>query len=216
MYKLFIFDLDGTLADTVESIAYSANRSIEEAGFVPHEVCRYREFAGDGVKALIRRTLVAAGDADLRYYDQVYSRYNKIFADNCMYKVSAFEGIQECLDSLKSQGIKIAVLSNKPHDRTVDVVEKLFGKGYFDIVQGETDSIQRKPSPQGALMIAEKSQAAPGECVYVGDTNTDMITGKSSKMLTVGVTWGFRDREELEKNHADLIISNPSELLELL
>lgn len=216
MYKLFIFDLDGTLADTVESIAYSANRSIEEAGFVPHEVCRYREFAGDGVKELIRRTLAAAGDAELNNYNQVFSRYNEIFVDNCLYKVSAYDGIREFLDKLKEKGVKIAVLSNKPHDRTVDVVEALFGRGYFDIIQGQTDSIERKPSPEGALMIAGKLQAAPEECVYVGDTNTDMITGKSSNMLTVGVTWGFRDREELEKHNADRIIDSPSELMGLL
>ena len=216
MYKLFIFDLDGTLADTVESIACSGNLAIAEAGFAPLEVSRYREFAGDGVKELIKRMLAAVGDEELKNFDQVEARYHKLLAEHCMYKVSVFDGILEFLDCLKEMGIKIAVLSNKPHERTVEVIEELFGKDYFDHVQGQTESIERKPDPQGALMIAEKFQADPRECVYVGDTNTDMITGKGSNMFTVGVTWGFRDRDELEKNHADWVIDSPSELMKLL
>ncbi|WP_099468023.1 HAD family hydrolase [Konateibacter massiliensis] len=215
MYKGCIFDLDGTLADTVESIAYSANRAIQECGFEPNPVEAYKLFAGDGADKMLERGLIAAGDENLRCFEQVKQRYKEIFEKDCMYKVKPYEGIPELLKELKDKNIKIAVLSNKPHKRTVDVIESLFGKDYFDIIMGQSKHIKRKPSPDGALIIADEFGLLTNECIYIGDTNTDMITGKSANMFTVGVTWGFRDRQELEENYADLIIDSPLELLEI-
>lgn len=213
MIKAYIFDLDGTLADSVESIAYSANRAIAECGFLPHPVENYKQYAGDGAAEMLKRSLLAAGDVKLDYFEQVKMRYKELFAQDCMYRLKAYPGIDEMLDELKRQGMKIAVLSNKPHDRAVDVVETLFGEHYFDYILGQTDRIKRKPSPEGALYIAKCFHVLPKECVYVGDTNTDMITGNEAGMHTIGVTWGFRDREELKNNHANLIIDSPLELL---
>ena len=126
-----------------------------------------------------------------------------------------YDGILELLEGLKAQGIKIAVLSNKPHGAAVEVVHKIFGQDMFHKIQGQTSEIPRKPSPIGALAVAKEFGALPQECLYCGDTNTDMDTGKAAGMFTIGVTWGFRPRTELEEHHADKIVDHPSEILEL-
>ena len=117
---------------------------------------------------------------------------------------------------MKEKEMKLAVLSNKPHARAVEVVYKFFGEGLFDIVQGQVDGVAKKPDPQGAILIAKKLGVETNECLYVGDTDVDMKTGKSADMFTVGVLWGFRDEEELRTNGADKIVSKPSEIMELL
>lgn len=214
--KAVIFDLDGTLSDSLESIAFSANSALEALGFQPFELERYKQFVGDGVSELMKRCLINAGDDELKYFDQMLAKYHEIFEKNCTYHVEAYEGIKELLEELRKRNIRIAVLSNKPHKRTVEVVEKLFGKGYFHVIQGQAPEIKRKPNPEGALMIMRSLGISPSECLYVGDTDTDMQTGKAAGLFTVGVLWGFRDREELEKNHADAIIEKPGDLLHIM
>lgn len=216
LFRAFVFDLDGTLADSVESIAYSANQAIEECGLRANEVERYKEFAGDGAAKMLERSLIAAGDTELHYFEQVQRRYKELFSENCMYQVKVYDGIYDTISVLKEGGMKLGVLSNKPDLRAIDVVEALFGRGYFDKVQGQTDNVPRKPSPAGALKMAGELGLQPAQCIYVGDTNTDMLTGKRAGMFTVGVLWGFRDRKELEENGADLIISHPCELLDVI
>lgn len=119
------------------------------------------------------------------------------------------------LEEAKKRGIKIAVVSNKPHERTMDVVEKLFGKDFFDMVVGQREGIEKKPDPIGVLEAAKQFGLTREECMYVGDTDVDMETGHRAGMFTVGVLWGFRSREELEENKADYIVEKPEELLEL-
>lgn len=213
-YKAAIFDLDGTLADSLESIAYSANRAIEAFGYKAFEVERFKEFAGDGADTLIKRCLINAGDKKLEDFEKVFEKYKELFKVDCMYKVKPFDGVVELLEELKAKGIKLAVLSNKPQERTEDVIKALFGDELFDVVLGHSEEREKKPSPDGAIYIAEKFGTSLEECVYVGDTNTDMKTGKASNMFTVGVTWGFRDSLELFENGADKIIDKPLELLE--
>lgn len=216
MIKGCIFDLDGTLSDSLESIAHSANLAIGFYGFKENPIDDYKKYAGDGADELLKRSLIAAGDNNLEYFERVKEKYKEVFKENCMYNVIPYDGICEMLEKLKDNDIKIAVLSNKPHDRAVDVVCKLFGESYFDIVIGQSEKFKRKPSPEGALYIAEKLNIAPECFIYAGDTNTDMKTGKSAGMLTIGVTWGFRTKEELEKNNADYIIDYPLELLNFI
>ena len=216
MIKACIFDLDGTLADTVESIAWSCNEALAVCGLGPLPVKDYQYYAGDGAKVLVERALKAAGDGQLEHFEKVYNVYSEFFRRDCTYKVSVFDGMMGALETMKQRGIRLAVLSNKPHDRAVDVVNKLFGENYFDMVQGQTDNIPRKPSPIGALKIAEKFGVRPDQCMYVGDTNTDMQTGKNAKMTTVGVVWGFRGREELAAFHPEYLIEKPEEILRVL
>lgn len=214
MKKAVIFDLDGTLVDSLESIAYCSNKALQKFGFCTFPKDRFRYFAGDGAAELIRRCLKNAGDETLTHFEEVYTEYKKIFAIDCMYGVKIFDGMLEVLQTLKIQGVKIAVLSNKPHARALDVVNQLFGEDFFDIVQGETPEINIKPCPDGALQIAKRCKISVKDCLYVGDTNTDMQTGKAAGMFTVGVLWGFRDKAELLENGADALVSHPNELLQ--
>lgn len=215
MYKVCIFDLDGTIADTVESIAHVGNQTLRAFGLPEISVKDYNFYAGDGADVQVKRMLAAVPGGDKVDYEEVRTQYRKWFAENPFYHVKPYDGILELLEGLKAQGIKIAVLSNKPHGAAVEVVHKIFGRDMFHKIQGQTSEIPRKPSPIGALAVAKEFGALPQECLYCGDTNTDMDTGKAAGMFTIGVTWGFRPRTELEEHHADKIVDQPSEILEL-
>ncbi len=215
-YKAVIFDLDGTLANSLESIAHCANMALNAFGFNSFELQRYKNFVGDGADTLIMRCLKAAGDEKLEYFKRVYEKYKELFKTGCLYNVKAYDGIEELLNNLKQSKIKTAVLSNKPHERTVDVVNSLFGNELIDIVLGHSEDREKKPSAQGARLIADKLGVSVSQCVYAGDTNVDMLTGKNAEMLTVGVLWGFRQKDELIKNGADIIVSEPSEIYDII
>ena len=174
MYKVCIFDLDGTIADTVESMAYVGNQVLQEFGLTALPVENYNFYAGDGADELVRRMLAATPGGDKADYEQIRTVYRQRFAENPFYHVKPFDGIIELLEKLKEENIKIAVLSNKPHEAAVEVVNKIFGETMFHKVQGQTERIPRKPSPVGALAIAEAFGVKPEECLYCGDTNTDM------------------------------------------
>lgn len=216
MKKAVIFDLDGTLTDSLESIKVSADKAVGEFGFGPYTREQYKYFVGDGADTLIARCLQAGGDKSLAYFDRAFVEYQKIFEEYCMYQVVPYDGIRELLAALKERGIQIAVLSNKPHERTKDVIYTIFGEGYFDIVQGQTEEIAKKPSPKGVFRILEQLHLTAEDILYLGDTGTDMQTGKAAGAVTVGALWGFREREELLKNHADYVIEKPLELLQYL
>ncbi len=213
--KGVIFDLDGTLSNTLESLTVSGNLALKALGLPPFPMDRYRYFVGDGADELVRRMLRASGDDACERYEELRSAYRESFAQYADYRVTVYEGMPETLRCLKERGLKLAVLSNKPHKQALEVVRKLYGEDLFDHIQGKVKELERKPSPEGALYIAKLLGFAPDEMLYVGDTSTDMKTGKSAGMYTVGVLWGFRDRKELEENGADLIIERPEELLEL-
>lgn len=213
MKKAVIFDLDGTLADTIASITYCGNLALSRFGLSSFGEEDYKHFVGDGAAMLIRRALLAAGDERLEHFDEVYETYLEIFAKDCMYQVKPYEGICALLEELKRLSVRIAVLSNKPDRDSLRVVEALFGKGYFDFVQGQREDIPRKPDPAGVYRIMEAFVLPAGDFLYVGDSGVDMKTGRAAGIFTVGVLWGFRDREELVENGADAVISKPLELL---
>lgn len=213
MKKMAIFDLDGTLVDSIGSIASACNEALVKNGLKERNIEEYRYFAGDGALELVKRAVYASGDINYEKLEDVYKIYKDIFAKDCTRGVVAFEHIHNILKNLKDKGIKLAVLSNKPHERTLDVVDKIFGSNTFDMVLGYKNEETKKPSPYGALLISKHFNIEPKDCVYVGDTDTDMQTGVSAGMYTVGVTWGFRDREELIDNKADDVIDNPMDLL---
>lgn len=216
MRKAVVFDLDGTLSDSIVSIAYCANRALEKYGLQTFAADRYKYFVGDGAAELIRRALRNQETDRTDMYEMVKAEYDTLFAVDCMYQVKPYDGINELLSELKKRKVPVTVLSNKPHPNTCKVIHDLFGDGVFDVVQGQVPEIRKKPSPDGVFLIAEKLGLGAEELLYVGDTNTDMKTGKSAGAFTVGVLWGFRDRKELEENHADAIIGHPLELLDYL
>ena len=213
MKKAVIFDLDGTLSDSINSIKYCGDLALAKVGLGPFTVEQYKYFVGDGAANLIRRALSAGGDTENVHFEEVFAEYRKIFRENCMYQVEPYDGIRELLAALKEKGLSIAVLSNKPHVETINVIETLFGKGYFDIIQGQKENVAIKPSPEGVFQILEQLHLTSDDILYLGDTATDMKTGKSAGAFTVGALWGFRERQELEESHADAIIAHPLELL---
>lgn len=216
MKKAVIFDLDGTLSDSIHSIKYCADRAVGEFGYGPFTVQQYKYFVGDGAANLIRRALAAGGDEAGSHFEEVFARYREIFRENCMYKVVPYEGIRELLAALKEKDIRIAVLSNKPHAETINVIETLFGRDYFDVIQGQKDNVAIKPSPEGVFQILEQLGLEVEDVLYLGDTSTDMKTGKSAGAFTLGALWGFRERQELEENHADAVIGHPLDVLKFL
>lgn len=216
MKKAVIFDLDGTLTNTLKSLWKSTNMALATAGLPPHEIDSYKYFAGNGAKELIRKSLIADGDTELVHFDSVMEAYNRIFEEYCMYEVKPYDGIRELLKALKEKGLHLAVNSNKPQPRTVDVVEEIFGKDTFDLLVGQCEERRRKPAPDGVNYILEQLYLDKADVLYIGDTCTDMQTGKSAGVFTVGALWGFRDRQELVENHADAIIEKPLELLQYI
>lgn len=218
MYKCCIFDLDGTLVNSIYAIQRAVNLTLDLWGLGPVDVDQTRAFVGDGYKTLLERALGACGDEKLEHFPQAVERYVEIFGKCYMYRMEAYDGIRDMLAFLKEQGLRLAVLSNKPHDRTVENVEGVFGRDYFGQIWGEREEmgIEKKPSPNGVWAIMEEFGVKKEEVLYFGDTNTDMQTGKNAQVDTVGVTWGFRGREELEAFAPKLIADHPSQVVDFV
>ncbi len=216
-FKCCIFDLDGTLVNSIHALTYCTNLALARCG-VTGRVTEEQMFriVGDGYKTQMRRSLIACGDTELVHYEEILPVYMEVFAEHCLYQMEAYEGIRELLEVMKGRGMKIAVVSNKPHAQAIDTTEHVFGSGYFDAVIGEQAGLPKKPDPAMALHAAKLFGVEPEECLYFGDTNTDMQTGKNAGMPTVGVLWGFRSREELEAYAPEYLIGHPMEIVEAL
>lgn len=215
-YKCCIFDLDGTLVNSIHALTYCTNLALKRCGLGQVTEEQMMNIVGDGYKMQMHRSLIACGDTELVHYEEILPIYMEIFAEHCLYRMHAYDGIPELLSYIKRHGMKIAVVSNKPHAQAVDTVEHVFGKGYFDAIIGEREGIPKKPDPTGALTAAKELGAEPEECLYFGDTNTDMKTGKNAGMTTVGVLWGFRSRKELEEFSPDYLIEKPEDMIQIL
>ena len=213
MYKACIFDLDGTLTDTLSSISYFANRALEKYGLKAVEKEKYKIMVGNGAKNLVRRMLKENNCEDEEVYLKVLDEYNSTYDNDFTYLTSVYDGVKELLSFLKSNGLKLAVVSNKPHSTTVQIVDHFFPEGTFDIVYGQRENVPIKPDPAAVLDVMESFGVLPEECIYAGDTGTDMKTGKNAGAFTVGVTWGFRQEKELRENGADIVINHPDELI---
>lgn len=196
--KACIFDLDGTLTNTLESMTYSVNLTLKEMGLSQITKDQCRMFVGNGARVLIEESLKVSGDPKASRIEEGMKIYGRIFDQNCTYHVTLYEGIPEMLKALKDRGIHLAVLSNKPDRQTVKVVKEIFGDNIFDYAQGQKDGIRRKPEPDGVWYLMEQMQVSKEECLYIGDSEVDAATGKNAGLKTIGVLWGFRDRKTLE------------------
>ena len=214
--KVCIFDLDGTLTDTLTAIAHFGNGALAANGFKTYDTDRYRAFVGDGRKKLIERMLNAQGTLTSANYTAVCAAYDAAYEADPMYKTAAYDGIYSLLSALRKMGLRLAVCSNKPDNVVRGVIERVFESGTFDYVRGAIDGGAVKPDASLALEIAQKLDARPDECLFIGDTNVDIFTAKNAGMTSVGVLWGFRDRAELEEAGADYIITSPEELLQIV
>ena len=216
MIKACVFDLDGTLLNTINTITYYANLALEHYGIEPYNTDDYKYMVGNGAKILIERMLDGRGfSGDNEMFDKVFGFYNEKYNSDVEYLTAPYDGICELLDNLKKEGITTAVLSNKP-DYAAGEAVKTFLNGYFDVVHGQHDGIEIKPSPEGVFEILNELGLTSDEILYIGDTATDMQTGKSANAYTIGVLWGFRLRDELEGANADAIIEHPSEIYNIL
>jgi phosphoglycolate phosphatase len=214
-YEAILFDLDGTLIDTVDDIGDAANRVLSNRGFPMHPISTYYQFIGEGVKVLFTRALPQAKrNEDL--IDTCLKEFVEDYGRNYNVKSKPYDGIAEMLDALNERNLKRAILSNKPDPLTRDCVASLLSNWDFDVVFGQRASVPRKPDPQGALEIAEKLTISPSNFIYLGDTAIDMKTAVSAGMFPVGVAWGFRPVKELKENGASAIIEKPIQLLDLI
>ncbi len=212
MTKICIFDLDGTLARTQESIARPVNMTLRRYGLPEQPVEAFNYFAGDGIRNALKRALIAAGDTEASHLEEGLPLCRSWMQEDPCYHVEPYEHMVWALEELKKHGVRITVLSNKPHESAISVVETIFGKGFFDHIQGQTDLVPIKPDPTGVFEILKEFNVEKEECLYFGDTNTDMLTGHKAGVTAVGVTWGFRPRSELEEFKADIIIDSPLEI----
>lgn len=214
-FKAIIFDLDGTLLDTIKDIADSMNTTLEKLGYPPHKIEDYYYFVGEGMEVLCRKVLPAHNNSSeiiAKCVELMKSEYQK----NWSKTTRPYDGISELLNDLQRMGLKLAVHSNKPDEFTKTFVRHFFPETQFAIILGESKDFPRKPAPEGALHIARILKIPPGDILYIGDSGIDMKTGISAGMYPVGVLWGFRNAEELISNGAKRLIKKPPELLQLL
>lgn len=214
-FQAIVFDLDGTLLDTLADIGDSVNRMLAEYGFGGHTMDDYRRFIGNGIQLLVTRALPLAGRSDVMV-SKCVRRAREIYWENWNRKTRPYEGITDLLEKLKQKGVPLAVLSNKPHDFTVRYVEAYFGHQAFELVMGQSDDFPVKPDPASALYIARQIGLPPSAFLFVGDSAVDMQTAAAAGMHSVGVAWGFRGPKELENNGCRTLIRRPLEILNLL
>ena len=214
MIKAVLFDLDGTLADSLIDLADGVNRAIAQKGFPTHPVEAFKYFVGDGIPKMIERALPESNrDADtVNEIKDIFLPYYAVhYADNTY----AYEGMPELVNTLKQQGFIVAVVTNKEQNMANEVVLSLYGN-VFDLIFGKRDGIPAKPDPTAALMAMEELGVTPQECVFIGDSGMDVATAVNSGAVPVGELWGFRKEDELLANGAKYIISKPSELLDVI
>jgi phosphoglycolate phosphatase len=214
-FKAVVFDLDGTLLDTLDDLAGSMNRVLATAGLPVHATERYRYFVGDGVTKLTERVLPEdRRDADTvaRFVAAMRADYGEHWAD----KTQPYEGVPAMLNGLTAAGLTLTVLSNKPDDFTKLCVAKLLPRWRFEIVRGVVPGGPVKPDPAGAVGISRELGVACGEFLYLGDTGTDMRTARGAGMYAVGALWGFREEEELIREGAAELAATPPDVLHLL
>ena len=213
-YKAVIFDLDGTLVDSLADLSDSVNLMLESYGFPTHEVEKYRYFVGNGSKKLMERTLPRDKAASAEFVEEALAKYKAIYKEHLLEKTRPYNGVRELLAELKSRGIPLAVCTNKHNDAALTIVKILFAPGTFEEVLGDRPGFPKKPNPATPLEIASHLGVKPDEVAYLGDTSVDMETAVHAGFLPVGVLWGFRPEEELVKSGAKILLKAPLELLE--
>ncbi len=214
-YNAVIFDLDGTLLDTLQDLADSTNAVLTRHGYPRRATCEFRTIVGDGIQKQVLRAL-PEGERKEATATRLLPEVRQEYARRWKATTHPYPGAPELLDALSERGSPMAVLSNKPDDFTQKVVGELLGQWDFQVVRGALAGVPLKPDPAAALAVACELGLPPERIAYVGDTNTDMQTAVAAGMYAVGALWGFRDAAELRANGADDLIEEPLDLLPLL
>ena len=208
--KAVIFDLDGTLVDSLEDIANACNEVLESEGLPVHSVKSYQAMIGNGARHLIQEALP---DSKSNRVDEILELFEAHYEENLLVKSKPYGGMVKILESLAAQGLPMSVLSNKPHEMTTHMVQELFGKIPFRKVVGQRRGKPQKPDPQVAIEIANAMDVPPERCAIVGDTPIDILTARNANMQAVAITWGFRSTDELAELEPDQLIHAPYALL---
>jgi len=214
-FKGVIFDLDGTLVNSLEDLADSMNTVLRDHNFPTHALPAYKHFIGNGIRNLVYKTLPEA-NKDETLIDTCYDLMIEVYRNNCVNKTKPYAGIAGLLDKLVSHNMKLAVFSNKADEFTRKIVLTLLPDWNFEAIVGLSVDTYKKPNPFVALQISEKFGVNAEDIIYVGDSGTDMQTANNAGMYAVGALWGFRTEEELTSNGAKYLISNPLDLMEIL
>ncbi|MDP4186099.1 MAG: HAD family hydrolase [Bacteroidota bacterium] len=213
-FKGIIFDLDGTLINSLEDLADSMNNVLHHFNYPVHEVAAYNFFIGKGIRNLVRVTLPEP-NRDEQTVEKCYRMMMETYSNNCINKTKPYNGIIDLLCELKSRNLKLSVFSNKADEFTKKIVQALM-PDFFEIIMGLSTEANKKPNPYGALQISKELGISPENMIYIGDTNVDMQTATNAGMYAVGALWGFRTKEELIASGAKQIAATPMDLLNIL
>ena len=210
-YRAAVFDLDGTLLNTLADLADSGNELLASYGMAPHPEPAFRYFVGNGSRKLMERILPGKSPEQI---DEALARYKAIYEKRLTAKTTPYAGISETLSALKARGVRMAVCTNKHISAAEALIRKYFPADTFDTFEGDRPGVPRKPDPAHVRIVLEKMGVRPEETLYLGDSGVDMQTAVNAGTLPVGVLWGFREKDELMENGAQILLSKPSELLE--
>lgn len=213
--KAVVFDLDGTLIDSLHDLGNAVNKTLADYGYPQHDIKEYKNYIGSGTEVMVTKAL-PEDKRDQKTIKICLERFNEIYEVEYNLKTTLYKGIPELLDNLAQNKKKLSILTNKPYKFTEKYVEAHLSGWNFEIVIGQMDGIPRKPDPTGAKKIIEVLDVEPSKIVYLGDTSVDMMTAVNAGMYPVGVLWGFRDKNELLSSGAESIIENPLELIDLI
>ena len=210
MYQLAIFDMDGTILNTLEDLKISINHALVENGFPERTFEEVRRFVGNGLQKLVERSVPEGTDEEKQ--KEVLASFDRYYAVHCADYTKPYQGITDALRELKKRNIKTAVVSNKPDYGVQSLCEKYF-KGLFDFPVGMKEGMRKKPAPDAVLHVLKHFEIAKEDAVFIGDSDVDVKTATNAGLACVGVTWGFRDREVLETAGAGIIVDDTEEML---
>lgn len=210
--KAVIFDLDGTLLNTLDDLADSVNRTMQKFGFKTRSIDEIRKFVGNGVGLLIKRSMP---EKEEEHFEKCLEMFRADYSANMRNKTAPYEGIVELLKELRKKNLKIAVVSNK-FDGAVKELCDFYFKDLIDKPVGESEKVRKKPAPDSVLNVLDYFNITNNEAIYVGDSDVDIDTAKNAKVKSVGVTWGFRSEDLLKEHGAEYIVNEPCEILELI
>ncbi len=215
MKKLVIFDLDGTLLNTIEDLGQAANYALERNGYATHSMASYPYFVGNGVRRLMTRVLPEdARDDDT--VERVLSDFIEYYDEHCTDYTKPYSGMPELLQDLRDRGVDIAVASNKYQKAVSKIIPHFFPEIDFVAIEGHREGVNVKPDPSVVFSILARTRMAKADCLYVGDSGVDMETARRACIDSVGVTWGFRSKKELVEYHANIIVNNPVDILDVV